>query len=121
MEGDFKFPEDHDRNLQGRPPISNDAKSLIRYILNTDQRHRPSLQQILAHKFFTAPDDHLPLVVIPLQLPQTILTHPLSEEFVGKLRAKGLQMVGRKFEVESYTETMQGIMLSPDPGSLQLD
>lgn len=91
VDGEYKFPEESARISEGRAPISQDAKSLIRYILNIDKKRRPTLRSILKHKFFVAPDDGVPLAVIPNQLPRTILNHPLSEDFINRLRIKSMR------------------------------
>lgn len=130
LEGEFRFPDDSARVAEGRPPISQDAKSLIRYILNIDQKRRPTLRSILQHKFFVAPDDGVPISVIPTQLPRTILNHPLPEDYVNRLRLKGarvshqMQMCQR---LEALTDRHVGgdqfstSSVKQEPPSLQLD
>ena len=60
-ENSYDFPAEY--------PISADAKDLITQILQPDPQNRPSIEAILHHPFFSAPQ-----VYLPLTLPQTILT-----------------------------------------------
>ena len=68
--------------------ISSEAKDLIELILNIDPELRPTMDEILEHKFFTDPSDGVPLHVIPRSLPRTILNYPLSEDYIRSLQLK---------------------------------
>lgn len=89
--GDTKENYDNIKKAKVRYPrhkdslISAETKDLIKFILNTDPDLRPSIDDILAHPFFTAPSDGIPLSVLPRSFPKTILNFPLAEDFVKSL------------------------------------
>ena len=75
----FEFPS-------RRHDVSDQAKDLIRTILNPDAEMRPSPQEMLSHPFFTYPTDGIPIHVIPASLPKTIMTCPLNQEYIRNLQ-----------------------------------
>ena len=75
----YRYPRDRVNQ------ISAEAKDLIHLILNTDPELRPSIDEILEHRFFTDPSDGVPLGVLPRSLPKTFLNYPLSEDYVKSL------------------------------------
>ena len=89
--GDTKDNYDNIKRARYRYPsakvncISEDAKDLIEMILNPDPELRPTIDEILDHRFFTDPCDGIPLSVIPRSLPKTILNYPLSEDYLKSL------------------------------------
>jgi len=92
--GDTKENYDNIKRAKYRYPrervdkVSHEAKDLIKYILNPDAELRPSIDEILAHPFFSAPSDGMPLHVLPRSLPRTILNYPLAENFIKSLRMR---------------------------------
>ena len=88
--GDTKENYDNIKRAKVRYPrnFSAEAKDLIRFILNPDPDLRPSIDDILAHPFFTEPSDGIPLRVLPRSFPRTILNYPLSQEFIKSLQLR---------------------------------
>ena len=92
--GDTKENYDNIKRAKVRYPrtmvnqVTAEAKDLIRFILNPDPDLRPSIDDILAHAFFTEPSDGIPLRVLPRSFPKTILNFPLSEEFIKSLQLR---------------------------------
>lgn len=78
----YRYPRDRVNR------ISPEAKDLIHLILNTDPELRPSIEEILEHRFFTDPSDGVPLNVLPRSFPKTFLNYPLSEDFVKSLQLR---------------------------------
>ena len=78
----YRYPRDRVNR------ISPEAKDLIHLILNTDPELRPSIEEILEHRFFTDPSDGVPLNVLPRSFPKTLLNYPLSEDFVKSLQLR---------------------------------
>ena len=75
----YKYPRDKINR------VSEEAKDLIHFILNPDPELRPSMDEILEHRFFTEPSDGVPLKVLPRSFPKTILNFPPSEDFIKSL------------------------------------
>jgi serine/threonine protein kinase len=69
LDGNFSFSTDENRWIKSRPPLSDSIKDLIGKILQPDPRNRPSLDQITSHRFFTDPEDRLPIYALPHSLP----------------------------------------------------
>lgn len=78
----YRYPRDKTNR------ISQEAKDLIQLILNPDPDSRPTIQEILDHRFFTDPSDGVPLRVLPRSFPRTFLNYPLSEDFVRSLQLR---------------------------------
>jgi len=89
--GDTKENYDNIKRSRYRYPndraihVSAEAQDLIHYILNPDPELRPTIDEILEHRFFTDPSDGVPLKVLPRSFPRTILNYPPSEDFIRSL------------------------------------
>ena len=67
------------KGLMGKKdPNGNEIKSDTDFVQSLLPQLRPSIDEILAHGFFTEPSDGVPLRVLPRSLPKTILNFPLS-------------------------------------------
>ena len=80
--------------------------------MNPDPELRPTIDEILEHRFFTDPADGMPLEVLPRSFPKTFLNYPLSEDFIRslQLRAASSDPVARK-NYDAY----------PEPNSFAVD
>ena len=91
--------------------ISEEAKELIKFILNPVPELRPTIDEIFEHRFFTDPSDGVPLRVLPRSLPKTILNFPLSVDFIQSLQLKA-----------TYSPTKQAnLALMVEPNSFAVD